>query len=91
MSYSFTARGATKEDVLKHVTEQFDQIIVAQPKHAADREQAYNAAEWFLSIMPEAADQDYSLSLNGSLGWNDDGTITGAAVGVSVRLVPKEA
>lgn len=92
MSYSFSARGATREAVLKSVAEKLDEVLVAQPMHKADRDQAYNAVEWYLHIVPESADKDYSVSVNGSIGWtgeDDAKVITGAGVGVSVSLVDK--
>lgn len=88
MSYSFSAKGATKEDVLKSVATQLDAVVEAQPIHKVDREQAYNAVEWFLALVPEAADKDFSVSVNGSIGSLDD-VITGAGVGVSVSLIAK--
>lgn len=93
MSYSFSARGATREEVLKSVADQLKDVATAQPMHLKDCDQAYNAVEWFLHIVPEAADKDYSVSVNGSIGWtgeDDAKIITGAGVGVSVSLVPKD-
>ena len=54
MSYSFTVRAATKEAALQAVSDQLDQVVAAQPIHAADRQQAYASTEAFLEIVPAA-------------------------------------
>lgn len=91
MSYSFSARGATKAEVLEKVGAELDKVVAAQPAHKADREPAYNAVEWFLAVVQGTDDKDFSVSVNGSVGWNSDAPeiITGAGVGVSVSLVDK--
>lgn len=96
MSYSFSARGETKSDVMKAVAAGFDNVVASQPVHSADRAQAMAAVEAFLGIVPETAGKDFLVSVNGSLGWSGllgspEQAFTGAGVGVSVSLVQTAA
>lgn len=92
MSYSFTIRADTKEAALKAVSDQLDQIVTAQPIHAADRQQAYACTEAFIEIVPPADGFEYNVSVHGSVGWKQEAAdspnvITSASVGVTVHLV----
>jgi hypothetical protein len=92
MSYSFVVRADTKTAVLEKIAAQFDTVVAQQPIHAADRAQAQATAEAFLEIIPSKADdQDFYVSVGGSVGWRDDNVITSASVNISAYLVPKEA
>jgi hypothetical protein len=94
MSYSFSVRAATKAEALIKIENELGNVVTAQPIHAADREQAYAAAEAFLEIVPDDDSKDFQVSVHGSVGWTGEGdaqVITAAGVGVSVHLVPKEA
>lgn len=90
MSYSFSARGATREALMTAVAAELDKVVEAQPIHKADREQAYNAVEWFAHIVPETDGKDLSASVSGSVSSTED-AITAASVNVSVSLVDKAA
>jgi hypothetical protein len=91
MSYSFVARAATREDVRQKLAAELDAVVAAQPIHAADREQALKAARSFLAILPEASkEQDFYVSVSGSVGWTDGNVITAASVNVAASLVRKE-
>lgn len=91
MSYSFSVRGATKAIALQNVVAQLDEVVAAQPIHAADRSQAQAAAIAFLALVPDdAGDQDFFVSVHGSVGWQGDNVIISASVGVSAYLVAKE-
>lgn len=92
MSYSLTARAATKAALLQSVASQLDQIVVSQPMHANDHKQAYDAVAAFVGIVPEADGMDFVISVHGSVGWKTDSedgpkVITGAGVGVSVHMI----
>ena len=97
MSYSFSARGATKADVIAKVSAELDKVVVSQPIHAADRAQAQAAVEAFVAVIPENADgKDFYVSVSGSVGWSGnlgaaDCTITSASVNVGASLIAKEA
>src|ERR1700686_5471373 len=95
MSYSFGVRGATKDEVVKNIAVELDNVVAAQPIHLADRAQAQAAAEAFLGVLPEKdADQDFYVSVSGSVGWKGllgaaDHALTSASVNVSASLVAK--
>src|SRR6266566_4997251 len=96
MSYSFSARGATKAEVMQKVTVELDKVVANQSSHSADRAQAQAAAEAFLGVIPaDAGDKDFYISVSGSVGWNGllgaaDYVVTSASVNVSACLVAKE-
>ena len=93
MSYSFAVRGTTKAEALTKLGQELDKVVVAQPIHSADRQQAYAAAEAFLEIIPPTEGQDFYISVSGSVGWTGDGNsrvITSAGVSVSASLTTKE-
>lgn len=93
MSYSFSARGVTKAEVLTKVSDELDKIVASQPVHQADRYQAQAAVEAFLEILPSNPDgKEFSVSVSGSVGWSGsddaDRVITVVGVNVSASLVP---
>jgi len=97
MSYSFSVRGATKAEVIEKIGAELNKVVLSQPIHAADRVQAQAAAEAFLGVIPGKSDnQDFYISVSGSVGWNGilgtaDQVLTSAGVSVSANLVAKEA
>lgn len=94
MSYSFSARGATKQEVMQKVGIELDKVVVSQPIHSADFAQARAAAESFLDIIPDASEsQDYYVSVSGSISWDgiNPPVVKGASVNVGASLVAKEA
>lgn len=92
MSYSFGVRGATRDEVMAKVVIEFDKVVGYQPIHAADREQATAAARGFLSIVPDANEnQDFALTVSGWVSWNEGKVVTAANVNVSASIVPKES
>lgn len=91
MSYSFSARAATKAEVLAKVDEELDKVVAGQPIHVADRAQARAAAEAFLGVVPDpTSDQDAYVSISGSVSSNADQLVTAASVSVSASVVAKE-
>jgi hypothetical protein len=96
MSYSISARGATKALALAALGCLFDSNVVAtQPVHAADKQQALAAAESFAGILPDDDSKDVSIRMNGSLSWQNVGDdserrFSWASVSVEVTLVDKE-
>jgi regulator of protease activity HflC (stomatin/prohibitin superfamily) len=91
MSYSFGVRAATKAEVAEKIAAELDKVVAAQPVHAADRAQAQAAAEAFLGILPEKpTDQDFYVSVSGSVSWKADKVLTSAGVNISASLSAKE-
>ena len=94
MSYSFNVRGATRIEVMDKVFAEFDKIVAAQPIHSADRKQAQDAAFSFLGVVPDGKeDQDYYISVSGSLSWDgiDPQVIKAASVNVNASLIAKQS
>ncbi len=98
MSYSFTVRAATKADALAAIGPKFDEVVSAQPVHAADREVAIATAAAIIGLVEEPAEgQELSVSVHGWLQWTYGSTdadtppteFTGASVGVSVSALVK--
>jgi hypothetical protein len=73
MSYSFSVTADNKVDATRQIREQFDNIILAQPSHAADKEAAVVAAQTLVRLLadPREGDEIY-VSMSGSLGWKHD-------------------
>jgi hypothetical protein len=96
MSYSITARGATKALALAALAATFDSNVLAtQPVHSADKQQALAAAESYVGILPDDDTKDVSITMHGSVSWQNVGPdserrFTTAGVGVTATLVDKE-
>lgn len=94
MSYSFNIRGATAAALVAALPAKFDEVVVSQPVHSNDRDQAIAAATAMVGIVsapPEG--QELSVSVSGSLSWRSgDGLteayeFTGAGISVHVSTV----
>jgi hypothetical protein len=73
MSYSFAITGISKVDAAAKVAAEFDQVIVNQPTHAADKEGAVAAANAFINLLGEPGDgEQIAVIMYGSLGWHSD-------------------
>lgn len=90
MSYSVSARGRDKAEILQDIRAKLDQVVLMQSIHAADIEQAKAAAEAFLGVHPGCqsdGDKDLVISVSGSVGWRGtfpDSTITSVNVNVAI-------
>jgi len=73
MSYSFSVTADTKAEATRQIREKFDEVVAAQPSHAADKEAAVVAAQTLLRLLaePREGDEIY-VSMNGSVGWRHD-------------------
>ena len=96
MSYSFTVTAASKAEALQQVSDKLDQVVEAQPSHAADRLAAFVTAAAFLSLLQEPREGDQVVgTVNGWLSWNSASPeeFKGASVGVnfSLQSLPKAA
>jgi len=94
MSYSFTARGATKADVKEEVVKQLAAVVAAQPSHARDHDQAIAVAHAFIDTLTENADKDVVVAMSGGLSghWesNDIVKVSGANVSVSAYVADRK-
>lgn len=91
MSYSFTIRAANKAEALAKIAAELDKVVASQPDHAADRDQALATATAFVGLLADDDTRDVVASVNGWLNWANDVRFTGACVGVSATLSPREA
>ena len=92
MSYSFTVTAESKADAKQKVSDEFVNVVAAQPPHAKDRDAAVAAAGAFIDLLADPTDaQQVMVSVHGSLGWNHDApdSFTGAGVGVSASVRAK--
>jgi hypothetical protein len=73
MSYSFTITADTKEEATRQIREKFDEVVAAQPSHAADREAAVVAGQTLTRLLadPPEGDEIY-VNMYGSLSWKHD-------------------
>ena len=95
MSYSFTITAANKALALAAVAAQLDAVVAAQPSHEVDRLQAQQTAELFVGLLPDDAERDVRVSMNGSVGgtWLSDNRVAvlgSVAVGVGAYLAARQ-
>lgn len=94
MSYSFTIRGATKEEAKRRVADELAKVVEGQPSHAIDCAQAQAAADAFINLMPDdrPAETLLQVSVHGYVGWTgtpEQQALTVASVGVTASVEPK--
>jgi len=93
MSYSFSITAETKTDATRQIREQFDDVVAAQPSHAADKEAVVDAAQTLVRLLaePHEGDEIY-VNMYGSLGWRHDAPdeflSASATINVSLRNKP---
>lgn len=94
MSYSFSVRAATKALALAAIALKLDEVVAQQPVHAADRQQAQDAANLFVGVLPEDESRDVAVSVSGWVSGRWQGsellTLEGASVTISANLVAKD-
>jgi len=90
MSYSFSVAADTKAEAKVQIAAEFDRIVSTQPIHAADREVAQGAAESFVDLVSEPAEnQTLVVNVHGSVSWLNEDDFQGANVGIGVQIVAK--
>jgi formaldehyde-activating enzyme involved in methanogenesis len=67
MSFSFTVRGATKALTLAAVAAEMSKVVEVQPAHGRDEPAVNATAEAYVGLLPENADRDVVVSVNGWL------------------------
>jgi hypothetical protein len=73
MSYSFSAKGATKHHALADAHQKFDEMVASQPVHKVDREAAFANLQKHMDLLPEAGtDEEVIVSMHGSVGGDMD-------------------
>lgn len=92
MSYSFSACGATKAEVMAMVVAELDKVVESQPIHAADRKQAQVAAEAIVGTLADPSEkQEVLVTVSGYLTWASGNAISTANVNVTASLKEKAA
>jgi hypothetical protein len=87
MSYSFVARGATVAAVVADATAKLDEVIVAQPLHAAERDATVAAFDAFANLVGDARyTKVVQLSVSGSI-MVDNGAPTVVSMSVLASFV----
>jgi hypothetical protein len=89
MSYSFSVKGATAAEAMEKVAEALAAAVVSQPAHAADSDEAHDAAQSFIDLLASDDTQDVAVSVSGSIYTTAAG-VQQVSVGVSAGLVKRE-
>lgn len=90
MSYSFRSQGTTKAEVESKVREELAKVVLAQPIHETDADQAQAAAEAFLDLLPEDSTRDCYAAVSGSIYQTEKG-VENASLNVTVGFGPPRA
>lgn len=86
MSYSFSVSAATKDEAKRKVGESFDQIVVNQPPHAADRLAVVAVADAFITLLADPVEgQVVYVNVYGSLSWLQDKPDQFTAAGMTIN------
>ena len=88
MSYSIAIKASTKDEAKQKIAEQFDKVVENQLSHADDKSAALAAVNAFIDILTDVPPGHHiSVSMNGSLSWNEPQKYTSASVGVNASVV----
>lgn len=85
MSYSFSAQGATKAEAIEAANKKFNEVLSAQPAHAADMPAARDAVAAFTNLLTEDPACDCMLSINGSV-WTASEGLRQVSINISAGL-----
>lgn len=89
MSFSFSVKGNTKDDVKAKVRQQMEEVVNFQTIHAKDKPIVEATADAFIDLIEQDENRDIEVFANGSLGWVGDvntGTIVSTGLTVNVGL-----
>ena len=86
MSYSFTARGADRSDVIQVAVHKFAEVVSEQPPHRFDYETHRDVLRLQLELLPEQAPTgyEYVASVSGSCQFQDN-AMRGCSVSVNIH------
>lgn len=90
MSYSFNVRGATKAEVSEKVEAELTKVVVSQPVHTADRDQAEAAVNSMVGLLRDDDAQDISVTVSGSC-WVVEGGLNSVGLNISASLAAKQS
>lgn len=91
MSYSFSVKGATKQEVKDLAFTELTRICEQQPEHAADATGAFAAVTAYVEALTndQSEHDDITVNVNGSVGWRSDKEIISAGISIAVHYTPK--
>lgn len=93
MSFSFSVRAPNADEAKRLVVLKFDEVVAAQPTHAADRRVGEVAVGALVEVVKLEDDQEMNISVSGSLGWRGnqaEANYSSANLSVAVHAVRKE-
>lgn len=88
MSYSFSARAASKGEVMAAVAHQLDNVVASQPVHEKDRAAAHANIDAALALLNEDESRDIVVNAHGSIVTLGD-DVRGVSIGVNVSLMDR--
>lgn len=88
MSYSVSVRAVDKDHALMEVRAKLNDVVVSQPVHENDVNQAHDAVASLLNLIGDAPDRDLSVSLAGSVSVGE--RINGLELHIRVGRVDRE-
>lgn len=86
MSYSLNATHATKAEMEIAIRDKLAEVLVSQPVHAADVDQAFNAVKSLLDLTFDDPARDIYCSVSGSI-WKKDEGIEQISLSVNISHV----
>lgn len=87
MSYSFMVKAATVAALMSAAAVKFDEVVAAQPVHEADRKQAQDAVEAFVTALGDAPEgKQLQVNVSGST-YSVDGALAGVGFSVNGSFV----
>jgi hypothetical protein len=97
MSYSFSAKGATKAEAIADAEMKFAKVVSEQPVHLADQEAALIAMRMMVDLCADPLpDEEILITMHGSVGGEWDGGLIkrltsvsgGSSAATSRKIVP---
>lgn len=90
MSYSFSIAADSKSGASQKVAEALDQVVAAQPSHAADQKAAQDAADALIGALQDPHEGEHiTVSVSGSLTWRQPDAFLSASVSVNAYVTAK--
>lgn len=87
MSYSFSVRAATKLALLACIAAKFDEVLIAQPAHAADRAVAEASAAALVNVLPEPTPgKEFYVTISGWISYRQQPDLTASLSGVNFSI-----
>ena len=90
MSYSISARAATKDEVMKAISAELNKVVEHQPVHQKDIAQHLAAAELIIGLMNDDPARDIYASMSGSI-WVTEKGVQNASVSVNFSYLERNA